>query len=411
MALPARSDRVIAHLILAAILLVTGCRTTTSDTNDDWSGTIDTLASGEITIRNTSEPLWTPKDVWKVTEELRIGSDSSENAILIGRIVSFDMDAQGRIYVLDGQSQEIQIFDSDGAFVRTVGSTGSGPGEFERASAVDISRNGEIWVMEMGKGQLTIFDSIGTYLRTHSVGSAGRYISPYPGGFDPLGRYNAVISRRSEGRRKSFMARFTQSFSPLDTIPIPEMQRDGDRDYFTLVDDRGRSIMRASVPFVGGMSWRFSPEGTLWKLFNREYELVEISETGNVLRRVTKEFEPVNVTDADLREARESFTWFTDQGGTFDSSKIPRTKPVVGTFFCDDEGNLWVWRNTWSEEDEGRHFDLFDAEGRYLGLVQLPFPLVSTNVIVQNGRLIGRTRDDLGGPNIVVARINKPSQD
>ena len=59
--------------------------------------------------------------------------------------------------------------------------------------------------------------------------------------------------------------------------------------------------------------------------------------------------------------------------------------------------------------DEGRLFDLFDPEGRYLGEIRLPFSLQSDpEPIVQNGILYGITTDELGAPNVVRARIEKP---
>ena len=100
-----------------------------------------------------------------MVEDLRIGEAMSEGPALFGAIYSFDVDAWGRIFVLDSQAEEVRIFDSGGTFVRTVGRRGEGPGEFTQAGSVDLSRNGEIWVMGMGQGRISIFDTTGTYLR------------------------------------------------------------------------------------------------------------------------------------------------------------------------------------------------------------------------------------------------------
>ncbi|MXX59361.1 MAG: 6-bladed beta-propeller, partial [Rhodothermaceae bacterium] len=135
---------VICALALTFTLLGTGCSSTGTELGGGWPGTIDTLASGEIIVQNTDEPLWSSAGTWRVVEEMRIGSDAGDDAILFGNISSFDVDSQGRVFVLDAQSQEIHVFDSDGAHIRTVGGRGTGPGEFENASAVDLSRDGEI---------------------------------------------------------------------------------------------------------------------------------------------------------------------------------------------------------------------------------------------------------------------------
>jgi hypothetical protein len=396
---------VICALALTLTLLGTGCGSASTDSSEGWPGTIDTLASGEIIVRNTDEPLWSSEETWRVVEEMRIGSDTGDDAILFGNIQSFDVDAQGRVFALDGQTQEIHVFDSDGTHIRTVGGSGTGPGEFEDASAVDLSYNGEIWVMEMGKARLSILDADGDYRRTESIGRVGWTQWPYSGGFDRVGRYNALIrSFHDDGTRTESFARFDQSLTPLDTIPVPDKP---DAEYFS--DETGS--MQVSVPYQGHIAWCFAPNGNLWTLRTDQYELAEITGHGETLRRVTKEYEPIRVTAEDRTELGKSMEWFTDQGGKIDWSKIPKTRPVVRSLFCDDEANLWVRRVTIESDDdtesESPLFDLFDSEGRYLGMLEFPFDLRSYP-IMRNEILYGLTRDEHGSDIIVRARIEKP---
>ena len=229
---------------------------------------------------------------------------------------------------------------------------------------------------------------------------------PYLGGFDLLGRYNVPLSR---GRG---MARFDPSFTPIDTIPVPEDPVERDR-FFTMDEttEEGWSRTSVRVPFQGYMVWRFSPAGTVWTLLTGRYELAEMTTGGEMLRRVTKDHESIPVPAAEREEALKNLEWFTKQGGEIDLRKIPKSKPVTGSFFIDDEGNLWVKRVVASGgDDEGRLFDLFDAEGRYLGTLRLPFsPEVSVpEPIVRNGVLYGATSDEVGVPYLVRARIVKP---
>ena len=391
---------------LTIALLSTGCGSTDSDSVDAWSGTIDTLASGEIVVRNTGGPVWSPEETWQVVEEVRIGRDTGDDALLLGSISSFDVDAQGWIYALDAQTQAIHVFDTDGILVQTVGGEGTGPGEFERANALDLSTNGQIWVMEMQKGRLTFLDASGNYLDGARIGSTGWDYRPYPGGMDPLGRYNAAVVVEVLDDYDLALARFDQDFVPLDTIPIPENAEP--HEQFELITDGG-GMMATSIPFRGSFVWRFSPRGHFWTLLTNKYELTEITATGTTLRRVTLDHDPIPVTPAELEEVGENLSWFTRQGGKIDWSKIPDTKPVTSSFFCDDEGNLWVRRLTDSPEDEGFLFDLFDVDGRFLGAIRLPFSLESNpDPIVRNGLLYGITTDELGAENIVSAQILKP---
>ena len=357
-------------------------------------------ATGEI-VRNTADPLWAPEETWQVVEDLRIGSAMSEGPDLFGAIYSFDVDAWGRIFVLDDHAQEVRIFNSDGTFVRTVGRKGEGPGEFTQAVSIDLSRNGEIWVMGMGQGRVSIFDTAGTYLRQERTTNGRFTMKPYPGGFDSMGRYNVVLIFGGGARR---MARFDQSYNPIDTIAIPENPLE--LEFF----ETPRTSV--SVPFQGSMRWRFSPAGTVWTLFTARYELTEMTTSGEVLRRITKDHEPIPVTDEDRAEAIGKLEWFTNRGGQIDLSKFPESKPATASFFIDDEENLWVERRVAAsdQEDEGHLFDLFDAEVRYLGMLRLPFELAWSipEPVVRKGVLYGVTSDEIGVLYVVRARIVKP---
>ena len=389
----------------ALILLFLGC-TPADDAGTNaasaWTGTIDTLASGTVAVHNAGTPYWSPDETWQVVEKFRLGSGD----ILFGSIRSFDVDQNGRVYVLDDQSQEIHIFDAEGTFVRTAGGQGTGPGEFERASAVDISPKGEIWVMEMPKGQLTALDSNGIYQRREYINSTGWDYWPYPGGLDRVGRYNGAVLIDVGEDYDLALARFDASFAPIDTVTIPASPVENES--FEHVTENGGRIW-AGIPYQGSLEWRFSTSGHFWTLYTGTYELSEITPTGEVLRKVTMEFEPIPVTAQDKARARDRLQWFTRQGGKVDLSRIPNSKPVVSSFFVDDMGSLWVQRVAVESDDEGRLFDVFDANGRFLGQLRLPFALdVNTEPVVMEGVLYGFGADEDGANTIVVARIERP---
>ncbi len=400
------SPRIPVLLALISLLCAAGCGSSDPGMTSEASAKVDTLASGEIVIQNSGESLWGTDNGWEIVGEIRYGSGIGEDTVLFGQIASFDVDVRGHLYVLDRQSQAIYIFDPGGALIRTIGGSGGGPGEFDNAVSVDVSRTGEVWVVEMVEGKLTVLDSEGNYRRTQQLNTVGRFYTVYPGGFDRMGHYNALIFSQEGGDSEELLARFDEDTTPIDTVEVPKSPVEA--EYFELVRDDGRAFTTVTIPNQGSFDWTFSLNGGLWTLYTGTYELTEMTTDGKVIRRAVKDFEPIRVTSVELEQLRQSFSWFTDQGGVVDMSRIPRQKPVVGSFFSDEEGNLWVLRTETSPEEVNRLFDIFSTEGYFLGKIRLPFPLImALKPIVQDGMLYGMTRDEDGATMIIRAQIHR----
>jgi streptogramin lyase len=368
-----------------------------------WAGTIDTLASGQIVVTNPATPSWAPGSEWRVVEELRIGRLEGDGPDLFGQITSLTVDRGGRIWVLEGQAQELRVFSPAGEFIRTVGRRGGGPGEFKQAVRIDLAPDGNLWVMDPPNNRLSVFDTAGHYLEGKNV-PGGFMILPWPGGFDTAGRYYAPSPLFGPNFR-TVLVRHDAALVPIDTLEAPTDPIE--RDRFEIRRD-GVTRIAAGVPYQGGLVSRLSPAGTQWALLTDQYRLFELGERGDTLRTVTRAFTPLRVTEADRERARDRLKWFTDQGGKPDWSKIPSTRPLADNLSFDDEGNVWVAVVSDSGES-GWEYDIFDPEGRYLGVVRLPFRLAPFEArVFRQGMLYGVTRDELEVPYLVVARVVKP---
>jgi len=365
---------------------------------------MDTLSSGEVVVHNTADPLWRPGEEWQVTEDLRIGTVEGDGPDMFGQISSLALDGAGRMWVLEGQAQELRVFDAAGTYVRTVGRQGGGPGEFNQAIQVRLGPDGNIWVMDPQNNRFSVFDTAGTYLEgKHVVG--GFIIIPWPGDFDSDGNYYGPVPLPSDDIFQMGLTKFDSSFSPVDTLSTPDDPVE--REYFEMHNDDG-GVMMASVPFSGSMTWKLNRDGTIWSLLTGDYRLTQFSQDGDTLRVVTKAFDPLPVTDDDLERAEERLDWFVRQGGKIDLTKVPSTKPATQWFFSDDVGDLWVVR-TLPNSDEARDVDVFDPDGRFLGTLTFPFAIRRNPApIIQGNTMWAITQDDLEVPYVVRARIAKP---
>jgi len=69
------------------------------------------------------------------------------------------VDAQDRVYVADSCNHRIQIFSSDGKFLRAYGKAGSGEGELSYPYDICVDAAGRQYVCEFGNSRIQVFDA------------------------------------------------------------------------------------------------------------------------------------------------------------------------------------------------------------------------------------------------------------
>jgi sugar lactone lactonase YvrE len=391
-------------LPLLPLLLIPGC--TESRGVATWAGTIDTLPAGTIVVTNPAVGVWDSASTWQVVEELRIGTLDGTGPDLFGAVSAIEIDAQGRLYVLEGQSQELRVFGRDGRHVRTIGRKGGGPGEFAQPIGLAWSPRGDLWIPDPQNTRISIVDTAGNFVRSHHM-AGGWVMNPWPGGFDHEGAFYNFVPAPSPSGFEIRIVRYDTALTALDTLTPPRWT--GPDNFFEFVSPDGSSRMRTGVPFSPGLDWQLSPDGDFWFALTGPYELYRVSGTGDTARKVTKPFERASVSGEDVDSALAGLDWFTRQGGKVDRSRIPSQKPAIRSLLVAQDGYLWVEPLTPDRQDQGRLFELFDPEGRYLGRVRLPFQLSGYPTPVIRGEvLVGVTRDELEVPFVVRARIVKP---
>lgn len=382
---------------LAFPALVAASCTQSDSSRGEWDGQIDTLSTGQVVVQNGERGIWPEEDGGAVVEEFRIGAVDEEGPTAFSDIRSLVVDDLERIWVLDGHSAEIRIFGGNGDHVRTVGRSGSGPGEYSQPVHADAF-GGATWVMDPGNARVTVLDSTGHPVEEIPV-HGGVTILPWPGGFDREGHYYAPIVR-FRPQFRMMLGRFDRSFSPVDTLVVPSDPVV--REEFTVTI--GGQVHDEPVPFQGGLSWRLSPRGRIWGLMTEQYRLFELDDRGDTLRVVTKAHQPVPVSVEERAQALENLEAFVALGGRIDHSRIPDHKPPVDGFFIDDGDRIWVRRAAFVGSADT--FEVFNATGQYMGVVTVPFALhLYPTPIVRDGRLYGVSRDELGVEYVIVARL------
>jgi sugar lactone lactonase YvrE len=395
---PARPSRRVATAavpLLCAALAACGGDGATAG----FAGTVDTLPGGTIASRSPAKGMWGQGEAWTLVPELTIGAEDGDGADVFGQVAALEMDARGRIYVVEGQAHEVRVFDAAGRHVRTLGRKGGGPGEFDQPAAA-FWKDGHLWVVDQGNARFTVFDTAGTLVATHRRGTGGFMWFPWPGRVDRQGRIHDLLPLPTQGDFRTGLARLDTAFAAADTFVIPESKG----NYFELVRGRGRT--RTTVPFTPSRTVQLDRDGNVWTADDGTYRLSLVSFDGDTLRTVEKEHTPVPVTGEERDSALARLKWFRDQGGTVDASRIPGTKPAFGTVYPDENGYLWVAPQR-AGEGARLAFDVFDPDGRYLGLVEPPVDLQPFALLIRGDVMLALVDDEMDIPRVIRLRIQK----
>ena len=91
-------------------------------------------------------------------------------------------DADGNIYISDGYvHSRVAKFDPNGNWIGTWGKRGSGPGEFWTAHNIAIDANNHVWVADRSNGRLQMFDTDGNFIKEVIINVPAKQYQPIMG--------------------------------------------------------------------------------------------------------------------------------------------------------------------------------------------------------------------------------------
>lgn len=129
----------------------------------------------EITFIYGIEIISNPSDpkkgltTYNLVDDLSIGLSDGGDNYLFNRISDIDVDDDGNIYVVDSGNIRIQVYDSRGKYIRTIGSKGQGPGEFNFLEQIDLDLNGKISTFDVNSRRISIFSTNGLLIKDFLV--------------------------------------------------------------------------------------------------------------------------------------------------------------------------------------------------------------------------------------------------
>lgn len=329
---------------------------------------VDTLPGGIVRVRNQAPTAWADTNHLASEPDLEIGGDDTTAGL--EQPTTLAVDGSGRVYVVD---RVIKLFDSTGKFVRTVGRLGEGPGEYR---GPEIATAGDrLLVQDATLARLSIFDSAGRFVTSWTTVCC----APTPPMQDAAGR---IIVWTPSATQDFTWTRFDSAGRLLDTLRLPPQPS---RALWKL--HTGFGFWSAPVPYSPRTRTALLPAGGLVYGWSAAYTLTVTATGTDTVMLVEREVATTPLAEAQRLAGVKDVTDFLDRNGrniggvdpaevarvvTLES--VPTTAPAFGFLVADPAGRLWVSRPA-GEDSTRSHFDLYAADGRYLGAVRAPVVL------------------------------------
>ena len=340
---------------------------------------------------------------WRFVEELRIGSENDDPTGL-SDVRGILVDRKGNLWIIEGSTQEIRVFDPTGKHLRNIGRSGKGPGEFTYADGMATAPDGLVWVHDPKNARFSIFDQDGKFVRQQLALSNG-YGYLWRGGIDGKGRvWDALFLYDERKPFASKLRRAAPDWSQVDTLNVPECHARN-----ASPEEGGFRFPRGSmtIPYYPNpvSTWDYNA-GAIWCApTGAEYQLFKIAvDRQDTVARIKGSGRPAIVTAEERDSAIARVEAFKKRAGdaSLDYSRIPRVKPIIQAAFVDEEGRLWVRRSS----DVGAVFDLYSGQGKAIATLHLPYPVTTYHrPVVRAGRAWFVVQEEGEIPYVIRGRI------
>jgi hypothetical protein len=267
---------------------------------------------------------------------------------MFGFLRSVQVDPEGNIYIADAEYTKVRVYDKTGRHLRSFGTSGQGPCELDWLSRMVLMWDGSLAVLH-GR-RLTLFSKEGTCLGEISLAKAGSIIRAWP---DSRGRFYCDRFNMTPEGRSSELVRFDEKFEKAEQIAT--------------VDEK---LTFGQVnPILFRVVFNVLPDDRLFWADNREYAVHVVDASGQTVRIILKEDNPVPVTEAE-KKAIEEERRKDGVPSTF-NLVFPGRHPAIDTFISDENGRLFVRTNA-RNRDGWKRWDVFDQHGVHMLSFYLP---------------------------------------
>lgn len=349
-------------------------------------------------------------------EVYRIGSLGGEEWETFGSIGGMAFDPAGNLYVMDDQASQIVVVDPQGAFVRTIGQAGEGPGEFGGGpGAVAVGRDGRLVTFEIMRGGFQVFGPDGAFERSIRIGGTGIVMvaslqAHSDGGFlanrevsDRLGRSDTSSTPPTRAVERFLLEDSDATRDTLATAWRPE----GD---LALAPRLYAAVLPGGVAFSDSSAYAVKVvdlDGTVQQVLTRPLHPARMTDRIRDAERALRLGVLGGVADAAGRTGGERAA-LADRMAQFMRTRVEEMRfyrefPVVRGLKTSWDGAIWVHRNGELPGEDGP-IDVLTADGRYVGTFSAG-DVAMPNAFGPAGLVAFEEEDEFEAPVVVVRRL------
>ena len=327
-----------------------------------WKGTIEEI-DGIAVVKNPKEPMH-GEGVFLIEEELSIGEEGEGDEYFFSDVIDIAVDEEGKLYILDMHEAHIKVFDKTGKYIKTIGNKGQGPGEMSIPSSIQITPEDEIAVNDWPARKIHFFALDGKFLHSLSQRNMGFFTDPK---IDNSGNITAsymIMDNEVTYVLKKFNSQFKELFPIFSTVLLKYPNLD---------------------PFFPQCYWDLIGENNLVWGFAEKYELYIIDSEGKTDKKITREYDPIKITDEEKEKSAEGLL-----GGV---KLVWNAHHNAFIYLCvDDEGRIFTRTYEKAHDSAEYYYDVFDQDGKYM----VKIPLKSRPYVIKKGKLYTIEEDEEG---------------
>ena len=319
---------------------------------------------GQCVGRRFSDLKTDSSAVWTLEEEFRVSGTPSTP---FGVIVSAMLDETGRLYALDGQLQEVHVFDSAGGYSHRIGRKGEGPGELSSLPAgIALGPNRTVWVGDLGR--ISVFSRGGEFVESIQRRWQGSMGVSGDRPFGPAGVYIEWSlgwpqeTDRSLGAIHHQLVALSADRQSLDTL----MRLTEEPESFSR---EGRDL---PLPFFGERLVKHIDRGMVWFAHTRTYKIYGVSLDGDTVVAFGRDdVVAAPIEERDLAIVREHLERFPTRFNDVYLRNLPPRKPIIHALFADGTGYVFVVPET-ETVSRGSVIDVFFEDGSFVTRMNVP---------------------------------------